>query len=163
MQPEKKQMRFSSEELATLKAYFKQENDDNLMVLRAYFFNKGELPEVLKGDEIQKTIKKVFYPEISLTSPLGQNIDLYMTIPLDNVNEEDRILNLEIRNRLIEFLKNKFNLGGKVFDLDKLELDTISVRARNTYIGHIEAQLLQIKTLANMPEEKTISPKNSNK
>jgi len=49
------------------------------------------------------------------------------------------------------------------FNLDKLELDTISVRARNTYIGHVENQLIQIKTLANMPEQKTISANKSNK
>lgn len=163
MEQEKRQMRFSPSELDLLKSFFKQENDDNLMVLRAYFLSKGELTEELKSSDIQNVLKKLFYPQISLTCPVGQQIDLYMTIPLDNVSEEDRIINLEIRQRLIGFLKHKFDEEGVEFNLDKLELDTISVRARNTYIGHIENQLIQIKTLANMPEQKVVSANKSNK
>lgn len=158
-----KQMRFSKEELDLIKMFFKEENDNNLMNLRAFFFNKGELKPELKQDAIQAVLKKLFYPQISLTAPIGQQIDLYMTIPLDNVLEEDRILNLEIRNRLIKLLKSKFREDGNTFDLDEIDIDTVSIRTRNTYIGHIENQLVQIKTLANMPETGTISPKNSSK
>lgn len=158
-----KQMRFSPAELSLLKSMFKQEDDSNLISLRKYFFGKGELPEEFKNDEVRSVLKKIFYPEISLDSPLGQNIDLYMTIPLDNVGEEDRILNLEIRQRLISFLKERFGIEGTKFNLDVIDLDTISVRARNTYIGHIENQLVQIKTLANMPEVGKVKTKNSSK
>lgn len=74
------------------------------------------------NDELLKLLRKVFLPELNPELPLGQMIDLWMTIPVDQMTPEQALINL---------------------------------KARNTVIGHIEAQLMQLKILAN---EKDLTP-----
>lgn len=75
-----KQMRFSVEELALMKALF-SENDQALKLLR-----------------------KIFLPELSPDTPIGQNIDLWMTVKIDEMSASDAIINIKARNTLITHL-----------------------------------------------------------
>lgn len=72
-----KQMRMKEEELSLIRNTFK----DNL--------------------ELLKLMRKIFLPEIDPTAPLGQNIDLWMTVDIKDQTPADAIINLKARNMLI--------------------------------------------------------------
>jgi hypothetical protein len=73
------------------------------------------------GDEkFIKLLRKLFLPEITPDAPLGQNIDLWMTVKIEDLTPEQALINL---------------------------------KARNTVISHVEAMLMQIRTLAGTTEE----------
>lgn len=157
-----KKMRVSEEELKLLKSLFADENDILLKEMRKYFYGKAELPKEIDSIALA-VIKTLVFPELSFNMPIGQNVDLYLTLNLDSLSIEERENQIKIRNIVIEYLKNKFNLRGKEFDYDLIPEDTIELMARNLYITHIEAQLVQIKTLANRPEQIEDNKLNSNK
>lgn len=74
------QMRFTESELSIIKATFKG-NEDLLRLMR-----------------------KVFLPEIDPTAPLGQMIDLWMTVKIDDVLPEQAIINIKARNQLVQHI-----------------------------------------------------------
>lgn len=76
-----KQMRFSTEELAQIKALYSN------------------------NEEALKLLRKVFLPEISPNAPLGQNIDLWMTFKVEDLSAEEALINLKARNTLISHLE----------------------------------------------------------
>lgn len=69
-------MRFTSDELALIKSVFKEEN-------------------------ILKVLRKVFLPEIDPNAPLGQIIDLWMTVDVRNMEPQQAMTRLIARNELI--------------------------------------------------------------
>jgi hypothetical protein len=72
-----KQMRFTDEELNLVKNTF-------------------------KGNErLVKLLRKVFLPEYDPNAPVGQVIDLWMTLDLANLSEQEREVRLFARNGLI--------------------------------------------------------------
>lgn len=71
------QMRFSKEELALIKSAFKGNTD------------------------LLKLMRKVFLPELDPTAPLGQIIDLWMTVPVKEMTAEQAQVNILARNSLI--------------------------------------------------------------
>lgn len=74
-------MRFSDEELSTIKALF-ADNEKALSLMR-----------------------KVFLPELTTDVPFGQNIDLWMTIKVEDMSTEQAIINLKARNTLINHVE----------------------------------------------------------
>ncbi len=76
-QEQGKQMRFSDAEISLIKNTFRG-NEDLLKLLR-----------------------KCFLPEIQPDAPIGQVIDLWMTIPVEQLTPEQAIVNLKARNSLI--------------------------------------------------------------
>jgi hypothetical protein len=94
-----RQMRFTEDELALIRATF-----------------KGNEP-------LLKLMRKVFLPELDPEAPIGQMIDLYYSLPMDQ-------------------------------SLEDIGMKTV---ARNTVIGHIDMQLMQLKFLSEQddltPEE----------
>lgn len=76
-----KQMRFSNEELGQIKALYG--NNENAL----------------------KLLRKVFLPELLPDAPIGQNIDLWMTFKVEDLNPEDALINLKARNTLISHLE----------------------------------------------------------
>ena len=77
------QMRFSKEELALIKSAFKGNTD------------------------LLKLMRKVFLPEIDPTAPLGQLIDLWMTVPVKEMTAEQAQVNILARNSLIMHLEQQ--------------------------------------------------------
>lgn len=71
------QMRFSDDELALIKATFK----DN--------------------EKLLKLLRKIFLPEYDPNAPLGQGIDLWMTVNIKEQKPEEALRNLQARNELI--------------------------------------------------------------
>lgn len=54
-----------------------------------------------ENDVLLKLLRKVFLPELDPQAPLGQQIDLYMTIKIDDMSPEQALINLKARNSLI--------------------------------------------------------------
>lgn len=57
------------------------------------------------NEELMKVLRKVFLPELSADVPLGQNIDLWMTLKVDDLEPEQAIINLKARNTVIQHLE----------------------------------------------------------
>lgn len=78
-----KQKRFTDKELGTIKAMFK-DNEEGLKILR-----------------------KVFLPQYEFDAPLGQVIDLWMTLNFQNMSAEEKVVNLTARNQLITHIEQQ--------------------------------------------------------
>ena len=85
--------------------------DEELSIIKSLFAD---------NDKALKIMRKIFLPEIMPEAPLGQNIDLWMTVKIEDLTPEQALINL---------------------------------KARNTVISHIEAQLMQLRNLAGMKDE----------
>tara|TARA_R100001530_G_C4291459_1_gene148131 strand:- start:593 stop:925 length:333 start_codon:yes stop_codon:yes gene_type:complete len=62
--------------------------------------------EILKNTfsdnvDLIKLLRKIFLPEITADDPIGQNIDLWMTIKIDDMSPEQAMVNIKARNSLI--------------------------------------------------------------
>lgn len=66
------------------------------------------IKSAFKGNEkLLKVLRKIFLPEITADAPLGQNIDLWMTIPVGQLTEQQAIVNLLARNQLIQHVESQ--------------------------------------------------------
>lgn len=79
------QMRISDKELELIKSTFAG-NEELLMLLR-----------------------KVFLPEIQPNLPLGQNLDLWMTLKVEDMTAEEALINIKARNTLISHIEFQLN------------------------------------------------------
>lgn len=60
------------------------------------------LKNTFKGnEELLRLMRKLFLPELDPFTPLGQNMDLWLTIPADQLTNEQIVVNLKARNMLI--------------------------------------------------------------
>lgn len=88
-----KQMRITDEELAVIKGLF-ADNEEALKVMR-----------------------KIFLPEIDYTAPLGQLVDMWIPVEVDDVTPEQAIINIKARKTLIIHIESCLmqlrNLAGK--------------------------------------------------
>ncbi len=85
----------------------------------------------LGNEAALKLLRKIFLPELDPTAPIGQMVDLYLTIPTK--------------------------------DRDPMQI-AVDLAARNLVISHTDQMLMQLKAIAEMPEEgakAVVSPKNS--
>lgn len=91
-----KQMRITDEELAVIKGLF-AENEDGLKLMR-----------------------KIFLPEIDYNAPLGQLVDMWIPVEVDDVSPEQAIINIKARKSLIIHVESCLmqlrNLAGKKED-----------------------------------------------
>ena len=71
------QMRITPEEIAIIKRTFK----DNTSLVRL--------------------MRKLFLPELDPKAPIGQMVDLWMTLKIDELSPEEAMVNLKARNLLI--------------------------------------------------------------
>ena len=73
-------------------------SDTELQVLKTTFAG---------NDALLKLLRKVFLPELDPKAPLGQQIDLYMTLKIDDMSMEQAIINLKARNILISHIEQQ--------------------------------------------------------
>lgn len=60
------------------------------------------IQRVFKGnDKLLKLMRKMFLPEIDPNAPIGQVLDLWMTVKIDEMTPEEAMINLKARNSLI--------------------------------------------------------------
>jgi hypothetical protein len=161
--------RINDAEMSLIKNTF-AENDMLLVTIRKALLGislnadeKKLIAQVMKGDVVA-LIRKIFLPEITGTEPLGQTVDLWMTLSItDKTSSQVEVL-VNSRKILIDWLETAINAivaGKKVRDVRSFSPSTFegmtelnaNIIARNTYIGHVEQQLLQLKMLAGMKAE----------
>lgn len=66
------------------------------------------IKSTFKGNKkLLKLLRKIFLPEIEADAPLGQNIDLWMTTPIQNMSTTQAIINLTARNQLIQHVESQ--------------------------------------------------------
>lgn len=68
------------------------------------------LKNTFKGnEELLRLMRKLFLPELEPYAPLGQNIDLWMTVKIDDMEPELAMINIKARNQLIQHLDQVLN------------------------------------------------------
>ena len=72
--------------------------DDELTVAKSVFSG---------NDALLKFLRKIFLPEISADGPIGENIDLWMTFPVEGLSLEEALINLKARNALITHIERQ--------------------------------------------------------
>jgi hypothetical protein len=107
-------------------------------------------------------MRKIFLPEINGDAPLGQQLDLWMTVKIADQTPDMAHFLMKARQKLITLLeigldallKPQENTAVSMFELtDDIETDYIWLTARNTFINHVDQQLIQIKFLAGQTDE----------
>jgi hypothetical protein len=76
-------------------------SDDELSLIKNTFAD---------NDQLLKLLRKVFLPEITASAPLGQNIDLWMTLKIDDLPPEQAIINLKARNTVIQHIEMQLQM-----------------------------------------------------
>lgn len=57
------------------------------------------------NEELLKVLRKVFLPELTADAPIGQNIDLWMTLKIEDLEPEQALINIKARNTVIQHLE----------------------------------------------------------
>lgn len=57
------------------------------------------------NDVLLKLLRKVFLPELDLNSPVGQQVDLWMILSLDNLTPEQALIKITARNTIIQHIE----------------------------------------------------------
>ena len=66
------------------------------------------IKSTFKGNEhLLKMLRKIFLPEIEPDAPIGQNIDLWMTVPVSQMTPDQAIINITARNQLIQHVETQ--------------------------------------------------------
>jgi len=78
-----RQMRYTDEELSLIKSTFK----DN--------------------ERLLKLLRKCFLPEYDVNAPIGQVVDLWMTLDLAGLTEQEREIRIFARNGLIQHIEHQ--------------------------------------------------------
>lgn len=72
--------------------------DDELKVIKATFGG---------NEPLLKILRKIFLPEIDASAPIGQTIDLWMTVAIENMTPEQALINIKARNILITHIEQQ--------------------------------------------------------
>lgn len=59
------------------------------------------------NEELLMLLRKVFLPELDPATPLGQNLDLWMTLKVEDLSPEEAIINLKARNTVIQHIEQQ--------------------------------------------------------
>lgn len=100
------QMRITDEERALIKAVFK----DN--------------------DTLLKLVRKMFLPEIDPKAPLGQVLDLWMTINVKDMTPEEAYVNLLARNTLISHVDNVLMQLKLISELESMTKEEVVAKVK---------------------------------
>ena len=60
-------------------------------------------------DELLKVLRKIFLPELTADAPIGQNMDLWMTLKVDDMTAEQALINIKARNTVIQHVEMCLN------------------------------------------------------
>lgn len=76
--------------------------------------------------ELIKLLRKIFLPELDPVAPIGQMIDLWMTVKSEGLSMEEQLINLKARNSLISHVDSQLmtlELISKMPDVTPEEKD----------------------------------------
>lgn len=100
------QMRITPEEIDILKATFR--NNENLL----------------------KVMRKMFLPELDPTAPLGQMLDLWMTVSIKDKTPEEAYIELLARNSLIAHVDQVLLQIGLLVKMDDVTPEQVIAKAK---------------------------------
>lgn len=97
-------------------------------------FTKEEL-EMLKGafkgnDKLLKLLRKVFLPEYDYEAPLGQVIDLWLSLPVEGISPQEAQTKLIARNQLIMHIEQQLIQLDALANERQLTPEEIAKRAK---------------------------------
>lgn len=154
-------MRISDTEKSLLKSTFKDRNDI-LLALRNLFFGfdlderERGLITTMNTPAVRKLLRKMILPELEKDIPIGQSIDLWMTVQIHSLDEFQTQVSARMKLiRKVETALSMLETPG-IGKVDLKFKDTIAhddLISRNNFITHIEAQLLAIRTIVNQLDE----------
>lgn len=72
--------------------------DEELSLIKNTFAN---------NEALLKLMRKLFLPELDPNAPINQNIDLWMTLKIEDLTPEQAIINLKARNTVIQHLESQ--------------------------------------------------------
>lgn len=136
------------------------DNEALLLALRNLFFgfplqdSEKYALKLLAGAQAKAILRKILLPELERDIPISQSVDLWMTVKLDDPARDK--VNIKARQQLID------RIGEALVALDSLDNSGVSLEVektteglmnRNTYITHIETQLMAIRAIANEKQE----------
>jgi len=75
--------------------------EDELTLIKATFKN---------NEKLLKLMRKVFLPEYDPNAPLGQVIDLWLSLPVKEMSPEAAQINILARNSLIMHIENQLQV-----------------------------------------------------
>lgn len=171
-QKEVQQSRFSEAEKELIRSTF-SDKEDLLLMMRDLFLGLGvseqernTLGELFAVPGIKSLLKKMFLPQLEKGIPLGQSVDLWMTVKMDSPDMAET--NIKARAYLIEKLEQALSLLGEpkngVVDLSVAPLEQAETyMGRASFVSHVEMQLMTLRVLANTKVEVSQNKKNSNK
>jgi hypothetical protein len=89
--------------------------------------------QLIKGtfannEPLLKLLRKIFLPELDPTTPIGQNIDLWMTVSVDNMTAEQALVNLKARNILINHVEQQLMQLKLLSEVKEETAEELSVR-----------------------------------
>jgi len=173
MKDKQQTMRYSDEELRIIKNVF-AENDDLLKRLRKVMLQMPlngvdeRILESIKKPEVLAILRKIFLPTLDADAPIGQQLDLWMTIQFIDKTVNEAFPHLMARKKLIQYLdqqlevlesgkkgKIKFDELANTNNLEKKGLWDMYVDmiVRNTIISHTEQQLAILRVLGGFKNE----------
>lgn len=59
-----------------------------------------------ENDMLIKLLRKIFLPEITADAPIGQNVDLWMTLKLEEMTPEQAMVRIIARNTVIQHIES---------------------------------------------------------
>lgn len=69
---------------------------------------KATIEQTFGGNtKLLKLMRKIFLPEYDPNAPLGQTIDLWMTINLENLTSQEKEIRIQARNEVILHIENQ--------------------------------------------------------
>lgn len=166
-------MRYSDEELSLIKSTF-AENDDLIKAVRKAILqmplNAVELSLIglnfKDKEDMMRIMRKNFTPELDGNVPLGQEIDLFLTIGLKDMLPDIAAIHLKsikiwhdyLVERMDELEGKKVAKPTKLKDLKNIDDKTdeqmyVDMLARNTIVNSTEQQLNQLYILAGAKDE----------
>ena len=97
-------------------------------------YTKEELDFIrstFKGNDFAlKTLRKVFLPEYDFNAPIGQTVDMWVSLNLEQIPKEDREVVILSRNKLIVHLEKQIQELKILADIDSKTLDELEERAK---------------------------------
>jgi len=69
---------------------------------------KATIEQTFGGNtKLLKLMRKIFLPEYDPNAPIGQVIDLWMTINLENLTSQEKEIRIQARNEVILHIENQ--------------------------------------------------------
>lgn len=88
------------------------------------------IKSTFKGNEdALKVLRKVLLPEYDPTAPLGQVIDLWMTVDLKDMNSEQIEIAVKVRNALIQHVEICLLSLNAMANMEELTSEQVAARA----------------------------------